>query len=572
MLMENIDWQKSGDAIDEAESAEIYEQNMMQRGKAAREIADKLRFGPMLTEARMPENDLYETTQEDYLGRDYSEEVMSDDRIAADTKRTYTDIIYEHPELKAIKIVSTPGDAGGTFEFWKESEEEDATEQDKRPHMEIIGDFSDDVLGDKISEAAYYASKLTAIRLAVELGCSSRDIILNPKLQRDIVLLHEMGHANNLINGYIKPLYRRVRKELAMAENIDVDKLDLEDPTFAMGMSLAVHEYKRRTYGAYNLKTLSPGSTMIIDDAINAGLCAAGEEDAYVENAYKRLELRFKAGGANNLDEVIVEDARRYRLFEEEHSADEFALDYVRRHLDKYFLEPGDEPDDSGRVPRSGGEVDVSGAFGVALNCVGGNEVMIKSLQGGAVSSGRFVKMPYQGGDFCLTTSDDPDDWKAVKNYGIVEEVNCRTIVDENGKAHLRTIVYMDSGDYLMMEPKEVHRPISRSPEELKTALGIEKGKELQMMSLLVGRRDSDYQDDEGEYGPAIGGGGILYGKIYEDIEIGQPVVMGVPDGEGLSEWRSWPVESIEQDWRTWRINTRVGEKRASYEIIPLPE
>ena len=572
MLMENIDWQKSGDAIDEAESAEIYEQNMMQRGKAAREIAGKLRFGPMLTEARLPANFPYVTTREDYLGRNYSEEVMTNPDIASDTKKTYADIIFENPELRAVKVVSTPGSMGGSFEFWKQSEEEDASEEDKRPHMEVSGDFDDDNMNDKISEASYYASTITAIQLAIEVGCDSSDILMNPSLQRDILLLHEMGHAKRFINEYINPLTRRVRKEIAAAENRDgLDQF--EDPAFALGMTASANDYTRRTEVMYGLKSLSPGSLMTPGDAVKEGLCVAGEEDAYKENAYRRLEMRFRTAGVGSLTGVVIEDARRYRLFDEEHLADEFALDYVRRHLDRYFLKPGEEPDGSGRVARKGGEMNVTNMFGVAFNCVSGNEVILKSLRDGAVSGGRFMEMPHKGGDLRLSSSDDPEDWEAVKNYGEVQDVSCKTIVDDNGKAHRQTIVRTNDGEFLMSTPAEVHRPIIRSPEELKAMMNIGKGDELQMMSLLAGRRDSDYIDDEGKYEAVMGSGCIIYGRVTEDIEVGQPLTLSVYGQEQvLTEWQSWPVESIEQDWHTWRINTKVGEKRASYEIIPLPE
>ena len=114
---------------------------------------------------------------------------------------------------------------------------------------------------------------------------------------------------------------------------------------------------------------------------------------------------------------------------------------------------------------------------------------------------------------------------------------------------------------------------ITRTPDDLRERLGIEKGQELQMMSLLASVDPDADIDESGEYDDALGTGGIIYGRVENDIKIGEPIIlMWQSDPEHLTEWRSWPVEKIEQDWRFWRIHTKVGNKRVAYEIIPLPD
>lgn len=559
--MENIDWQKSGDAIDESESAEIYEQNMMQMGKAARTIAGKLKYGPMMSESYGPGLVMFEASATDYLGRDRSREVFENKGITDAIKATYADVIEEHPELKCVEIVSEPGHYGGDMKTW-------ASSGDSAAHIVVTGDFSEGSSENKISESEYYACKMMAIQLAIEYGCSSADVMLNADLQRDMILLHELGHANNFINNYLKPIYRKIARE---GVRVDFAGFEFEDEKFTDAISEAIEEYGLRTETLTKTKYLSPTSLASTEDAVKAGLCKAGEEDAYIVNAWQRLKLRFYAGGVADEDERVVEDARRYRMMDEEHSADQFALDYIMAHRDKYFLRPGEEPDGSGRIPTSEGEVDVTGVFCPVFNCVPGNEVMLKS-EDDDVSRGRFVEMPIEGEELLLTSSDDPDDESSYESFGKVEEVVCKTIEDEQGKRHRQTVVYTDKGGYLMSTAREVHRPIMRTPEEMAEALNVRKGQELQMMSLLASTDEEAYKDDSGEYAPAFGSGSVLYGRVEEDIKIGEPItIMAQQDLEHLSEWKSWPVESIEQDWRTWRINTRVGNKRATYEVMPLP-
>ena len=69
------------------------------------------------------------------------------------------------------------------------------------------------------------------------------------------------------------------------------------------------------------------------------------------------------------------------------------------------------------------------------------------------------------------------------------------------------------------------------------------------------------------------GGGDIVYGSITKEMVEGEPVWLDTETIKRnvLHDWISWLVESVEQDWRTWRINTRQGGKVATYEAIPLP-
>ena len=197
----------STDIVDESESEEIYQQNMMQMGKTARTIAGKLQYPPMMTKASLSSEELMEAKHDDYLEKDRSREVFFNENISEWTKATYADIIDEHPELRTVEIVSTSGNYGGSFETWTE------TRNDPSKHMVVTGDFSEGMINDRISESEYYANKIISIRLAMELGCNPQDIFKNERLQRDMLLLHEMGHANNFVNKYLKPIYRKGIRE-----------------------------------------------------------------------------------------------------------------------------------------------------------------------------------------------------------------------------------------------------------------------------------------------------------------------------------------------------------------------
>ncbi|MDO4220167.1 MAG: hypothetical protein Q4D22_02985 [Candidatus Saccharibacteria bacterium] len=551
------------DVIGEAESDEIYQQNMAQKGRAARTIAGKLRYKPIITESYLPRAEYHSTSFEDYLGRDYSGDILSDEKIANSVKSTYKDIITEHPALKAVQITSLKSDESAGFSYWATTAE---SGDDARPHMEIRGDFTEGSHDDEFSESEYLASKIIADRLAIELGCDATEIMASPVLQRDLLLLHEFGHAESLINRYIKPCYKNIKNGLG-----GISILNSEKEQFSLAISDAAAEWARRTDVTEDAKMLAPGSIGSYEER-TGGMCEHKAE-SYRSNIIRRLQLRFEASEAKDVDDVKVEDARRYRLQDEEKIADNFARDYVMNHFDKYFLAPGVKADGSGRL-ETGSEVDISEVFDIDLDCKAGSYIMLKSRADGVVRDGRLLYTPHVGKELLLTGSDDPDETDDVINYGVVESVRCKTITDKNGNRHRQISMRTDSGDYLMSMPKEMHRAISRSPEELREAVNAGKGQELQLMGLLMSGLEEDYEDDSGEYDDAVGRGGIVYGKVLEDVEIGAPIVLGVQAGNSrnLKEWKSWPVSSIEQDWRTWRINTQLGKKTASYEVLPLPK
>ena len=245
-----------------------------------------------------------------------------------------------------------------------------------------------------------------------------------------------------------------------------------------------------------------------------------------------------------------------YRERTEERIADDFAIKYVLDHQDKYFSDV-----------ETGVPVDVSETFEVDLGMQSGKYLMLKKRGEGDVKGGFLLHTPHLGEELILTGSSDPDNKDDIRNYGTVE----RVVSDKKRGLTVTT----DSGGYLMTMPRDIKRkPIERSVEELNRKFGLEAGQELQLMSLYMPRNDEDMYDDEEKYDDAVGRGGIVYGRLLDDVAQGESLHMAVETelkGE-LEEWTSWPVDSVEQDWRTWRINTKVGDNVATYEVLPLPK
>lgn len=308
----------------------------------------------------------------------------------------------------------------------------------------------------------------------------------------------------------------------------------------------------RRTDVVEGTNMVTPGS--IISPA-ELGLCER-KSDLYREAAEKRLKLRFEANELRDRDAVVLEDARRYREQAEERVADDFAINYVLNHQEKYFsnVEIG--------VP-----VDVSKTFEIDLGMQSGKYLMLKKRGGGKIESGFLLHTPHLGKELILTGSSDPDNKDDVRSYGTVERVTSE-------KKRGLTITTSE-GEYLMNLPQNIKRkPIERSVEELNRKFGLEAGQELQLMSLYMPRNDEDMYDDEEKYDDAVGRGGIVYGRLLDDVVKGESLHMAIEtDVSGtFEEWTSWPVDSVEQDWRTWRINTKVGDNVATYEVLPLPK
>ena len=100
MLMESDDWQSPfldkwselaasevpegeiGDAIDEAESDDVLQQNMQGLGKTAQRIAGKLRYNALETQSYIPQRADFEAERDSYMNRDYSAEVLANEDIA----------------------------------------------------------------------------------------------------------------------------------------------------------------------------------------------------------------------------------------------------------------------------------------------------------------------------------------------------------------------------------------------------------------------------------------------------------------------------------------------------------
>ena len=556
MLMESDDWQSPfldkwselaasgtpegeiGDAIDEAESDDVLQQNMQGLGKTAQRIAGKLRYNALETQSYIPQRADFEAELDSYMNRDYSAEVLANEDIADNVKETYADIISQYPQLKMVQVVSKVGEESGGFIYWATTE----GEEDAQPHMLIEGDFSETGRTSDYEEAEYFASKITADRIAMELGCDPMDIMGNPGLQRDLLLLHELGHANSFLNRYLKPMMRNVDKK------VDGDK----DFNFSVALSRVAEEWGRRTDVAEDARLLTPGSIISPDEL---GLCER-KSDIYRNTIEKRMAVRFQDNEMRDLEDVRIEDARRYRQRTEERIADDFAIKYVLDHQDKYFSDV-----------ETGVPVDVSETFEVDLGMQSGKYLMLKKRGGGDVKGGFLLHTPHLGEELILTGSSDPDNKDDIRNYGTVE----RVVSDKKRGLTVTT----DSGEYLMTMPRDIKRkPIERSVEELNQKFGLEAGQELQLMSLYMPYRDEDMYDGEEKYDDAVGRGGIVYGRLLDDIAQGEPLHMAVETelkGE-LEEWTSWPVDSVEQDWRTWRINTKVGDNVATYEVLPLPK
>ena len=549
MLMESDDWQSpfldswseltTSDAIEEAESDDVLQQNMQGFGKTAQRIAGRLRYNPLETRSYIPQSINLETGRDDYLKRDYSADVLANEDIAGSVKETYLDIINQYPQLKMVEVSSMAGAESGGFIYWTTTSEDG---DNARPHMLVEGDYSETGKTGDFIEEEYLASKITADRLAIEMGCDPVDIMSSPELQRDLLLLHELGHANSFLNRYLKPMLRHVDKKVGGDRDFN----------FSVAISKAAEEWGRRTEVTEDAKMLTPSSIL---NPGELGLCER-RSDAYRKTVEKRLGLRFRANEMRGREDVIIEDARRYREQSEERVADDFAINYVLGHKEKYF----------GNI-KTGVPVDVSETFDIDLSMQPGKYLMLKKRGEEGAEGGFLLNVPRLGEELILTGSADPDNRDNIRNYGVIERV-----VSDKKRGLTITI---DGTEYLMTLPREgARKPIPRSVEELNREFGFEAGQELQLLSMYMPHREEDMYDSEEKYDDAVGRGGIIYGKLLDDITEGEPLHLAVEtERRGtLEEWRSWPVDSVEQDWRTWRINTKVEDKVATYEVLPLPK
>ena len=536
-------------AIEEAESSDISEQNM-DLGRTAHTIAGKMKYGALTSDLYYPFEDEEEISISDYLLSDYSKEVLDDTRITDEVKEIYRDLIADNPFLKAVKVVSTPDcpdDDGG---FMANAQREVGNDNDASlPCMEVLGNFGE-IDDDKEVDDYNICDVIITDRLAMALGCDPEIIVKNAKLRRDLIFLHEFGHANSYLRRYVMPLYRNYRRHGNQNENSELSVIPR-----------AIFEFDVR-------ENTKEDMGMLVPDGIkpnNHGRELTEQDMANFRDALeKRFCGRFVANEVYDRDSATYENEKRYRQREEERIADEFATEYVIKHHDRYFDESV-----------LGKPVDISEFFDADLNLRSGQYLSIKDRKYGTVSSGYLLQCPYLGEDLLLSDNSDLDDLGSVTNYGVIERVVCDQIEDGNGRKHQRLLLTTSGGEFIMSKPLERAKTITKTVEDLTREFGLKKGEELQLLSLYFPVSGDNLIDEEDDlYDKVIGAGGIIYGKMLDDLKVGEPIYLGVQlDDDGLLyEWKSWPIESIERRWQTWQINTKLGDKRASYEVLPLLE
>ena len=466
----------------------------------------------------------------DYFNDRYSEnlemlEQLGDSHIA----EVYRSLMEEYPELRIVKLYDD--DDMDDNAFFSGDQDVDGM------HIPIIGfNFShkeaytiektrefehrrpsrDDRLGRK------YATK----RLAFEVGADWKKCVKNKNLTVDEVLLHEFGHAHDLINNFFRPEY-------------DYYADSVRALCSALNLSFA-----ERT--EYMLQ--SP------DGVFEDGLGRHSPE-------WRMSERRLRAMGIENYDEYLYAVHQYYRDQPDEAYADQFAYDYIMRHHDDYFTHDPAQYDKV-YVNREQ-EMKLDRDFVHILKLHQGLGVEIDKLDDDFNSvehiTGFLATNMYVGKGVYLYENGDHkncgEKWRICSGISDISMRSTRN--EETGEIDSHVFFKdIDGIEYHINTTGEEPEVIASSPEEMMEDLGLQVGDKVQLIEHLP--RDADYDDM------------IDLAKTDSRLERLREGVVAKSDDGVMIECLDKDGEPFFLDcqpvreWKRWYIS--------NYEVLPLPQ
>ncbi len=457
--------------------------------------------------------DITEENTKEYWRNRWQENAILLNSEAPHLAKVYANIVTEQPELHVVKINNENIQRNAYFC--------NAALKEGQYIPEIAFNFS--------NQETYIDSSLEFLmrQMAIQLGARYEDIKDNKKLVTTFIFLHEFGHAKDFIDNYLKPNENRGKKPIAEVLNNAI-KEDNE------------HRLK-------DLMTLPVPS--------HIDLSKRGDLGKYI----KRLEtfgIKPNKFGQISDKQLKIAQSISYREMSSESIADSFAVDYIIKHRNEYFLSLGEKDNHSGRI-MTGGEIQMDEKDMALSGIRDGKNITIRKIaqEGTSRQPVGSLATGFLDGQLALGEGmrliQDIDDPRYVQTSPI-KEMSRRLLPDGRTLFVAKT----DSGaTYEVIRNLEVKpKSIPKSIEEMNEKLRIKGGSEVILMKRnLIKGRESE-----------VVIGQIIVGRLKKSPRLNEVIEL-VNDKGGFAGNTS-PVLEVRRLWRSWRFRTESG---SFYEIIP---
>jgi hypothetical protein len=265
------------------------------------------------------------------------------------------------------------------------------------------------------------------------------------------------------------------------------------------------------------------------------------------------IHSRLKSMDANPRDahEMSLLRGRSYRSVRSEAFADDFALDFIAGHRDKFFYGSKSGEESKGRVRQSDSYMSVAGEMlpGLELDpgmqlegeyhTTKGRTIPLSGYLNGRVRIGKPLEISLNG---------NSKDGEVGVSDAAVSQVAIRS--RKNGDNFI--IVFENGASYHCQTTRGECAPqIELSGEEVEKELGIRPGDEIALLKVNLQRKSN------------IDAGRLLRGRLDNELTKGHAIILD--QGEGKVSG----VSNVEQFYREW--NQYYAKTATSvYEILPI--
>lgn len=368
-------------------------------------------------------------------------------------------------------------------------------------------------------------------RLAFAVGADWKSCARNVKLNADATLLHELGHAYDFIENYLRPEFEKLSGNSRGAEALY--------HAIEIGRANRL-EYKKR------------------------GPNPDGNWIGRKSERWREHEYRLKAMGIDNYDEYLYAVHQYYRDMPDESYADRFAYDYIMRHYDEYFTTDKAELSERILVDKTK-EIALDPDFVHILGLKQGLGVEVDRLDEDRKSikkiAGFLATNMYVGKSIYLYENGDPknpgEKWRICKG---ISDIRLKPVKNEQtGKLEHYIFFRDDNGtEYHISRTKKEADIIDGAPNEMAADLGLTVGNKVQLIEHLSDDARNLSQNSLKNANPSLIEGHIIR---IDGNDVGADVVVGYQGGAGQSIRLNYPAK---RKWKTWYIG--------NYEVLPMPK
>ena len=390
--------------------------------------------------------------------------------------------------------------------------------------------FAEDAKIENISTLDVRIGRAYSIkRLAFAIGADWKACAKNIKLNADVVMLHEFGHAHDFIENYLRPEY----------DNTEGGHRGEE----VLYRAAAAETTNRR---GYKKKGPNPDGEWIS------------------RSEWRAHERRLQSMGINNYDEYVYAVHQYYRDMPDEAYADKFAYNYILKHWDEYFTNDKNEHDDRIFVDRTR-EIELDPDFVHILGLKQGLGVEVDRLDKDRKTikhaSGFLAMNMYEGKSMYLYEKGDPknpgEKWRICQG---ITDMRLKPIENHETGQLEHYVFFKDANgvEYHISRSGQEPESVEGTPAEMAKQLGLKIGSKVQIIEHLVeDARDANEQQSNMIFDRTLDGTVNYIGGNNPDE------TLGIICRDGNGKFICSIEGQVSRKWNTYYLG--------QHEIVPLP-